>query len=99
MVSDEDTLEREDMYILARMKEFVSNEEVVNFGAAQRLLILIERAVSIEKDDSLLDIHYLFGTFLATWRRCPSEDNYHRASRSSSPYCPKINQKAQTARH
>ncbi len=35
------------MYILGRMKEFASNEEVVTFAAAKQLLILIERAVSI----------------------------------------------------
>ena len=38
-------LEKEDMYILGRMKEFASDEEVVTFAAAKQLLILIERAV------------------------------------------------------
>ena len=46
MVTDDDILEKEDMYILARMKEFASNEDVVTFAAAKQLLILIERAVS-----------------------------------------------------
>ncbi|KAL1950628.1 hypothetical protein VTO73DRAFT_5752 [Trametes versicolor] len=44
MVTDDDILEKEDMYILGRMKEFASNEEVVTFAAAKQLLILIERA-------------------------------------------------------
>ncbi|KAI0632185.1 ras GEF [Trametes polyzona] len=44
MVTDDDILEKEDMYILARMKEFASNDEVVSFAAAKQLLILIERA-------------------------------------------------------
>ncbi|KAI0766402.1 ras GEF [Trametes elegans] len=44
MVTDDDILEKEDMYILGRIKEFVSNEEVVTFAAAKQLLILIERA-------------------------------------------------------
>ncbi|KAI8986090.1 ras GEF [Trametes punicea] len=44
MVTDDDILEKEDMYILQRMKEFASNEEVVTFAAAKQLLILIERA-------------------------------------------------------
>ncbi|KAH9933132.1 ras GEF [Epithele typhae] len=35
---------RKDMYILSRMKEFASEEEVVSFAAAKQLLILIERA-------------------------------------------------------
>lgn len=48
MVTDDDILEKEDMYILTRMKEFASNEEVVTFAAAKQLLILIERAVSYE---------------------------------------------------
>lgn len=47
MVTDDDILEKEDMYILGRMKEFASDEEVVNFAAAKQLLILIERAVSL----------------------------------------------------
>ncbi|KAI0667585.1 ras GEF [Trametes maxima] len=44
MVTDDDILEKEDMYILGRMKEFASDEEVVTFAAAKQLLILIERA-------------------------------------------------------
>ena len=45
MVTDDDILEKEDMYILGRMKEFASDEEVITFAAAKQLLILIERAV------------------------------------------------------
>ena len=41
MVTDDDILEKEDLYILTRMKEFASNEEVVTFAAAKQLLILI----------------------------------------------------------
>ncbi|TFK40718.1 ras guanine nucleotide exchange factor domain-containing protein [Crucibulum laeve] len=44
MVVDEDVLEKEDMYILDRMKEFISSDEVSRFAAAKQLLILIERA-------------------------------------------------------
>nr|VWO94819.1 Guanyl nucleotide exchange factor Sql2 [Ganoderma boninense] len=44
LVTDDDVLEREDMYILARMKEFASNEEVVTSPAARQLLVVIERA-------------------------------------------------------
>ncbi len=45
MVTDDDLLEKDDLYILDRMKIFVSNSEVANFAAAKQLLILIERAV------------------------------------------------------
>lgn len=45
MVVDDDVLEKEDMYILDRVKEFISSEEVNKFAAAKQLLILIERAV------------------------------------------------------
>ncbi|KZT73841.1 ras GEF [Daedalea quercina L-15889] len=44
MVTDEGVLEKSDMYILGPMKEFVSNEDVVNIAAAKQLLILIERS-------------------------------------------------------
>jgi son of sevenless len=46
MVVDDDVLEKEDLYILDRMKEFISNEEVIRFAAAKQLMIFIERAVS-----------------------------------------------------
>lgn len=47
MVLDDDVLEKEDAYILERMKAFVSSEEVAHFAAAKQLLIHIERAVSL----------------------------------------------------
>jgi son of sevenless-like protein len=45
MVGDYDILEKEDMYILDRMREFISDEEVIRFAAAKQLMISIERAV------------------------------------------------------
>ena len=45
MVVDDDVLEKEDLYILDRVKEFISSDEVNKFAAAKQLLILIERAV------------------------------------------------------
>ena len=45
MILDEDILEKEDMYILDRMKEFISDEEVIQLAAAKQLLVLIERTV------------------------------------------------------
>ncbi|KAF9267558.1 ras GEF [Marasmius fiardii PR-910] len=44
MITDDDVLEKEDLYILNRMKEFVSSEDVSVFPAAKQLSILIERA-------------------------------------------------------
>ncbi|KAJ7459684.1 ras guanine nucleotide exchange factor domain-containing protein [Mycena latifolia] len=44
MVVDDDVLEKDDLFILDRMKEFVTTEEVARFPAAKQLLILIERA-------------------------------------------------------
>lgn len=46
MVVDDDVLEKEDLYILDRMKTFISTEEVSRFAAAKQLMILIERTVS-----------------------------------------------------
>jgi son of sevenless len=45
MVTDEDILEKDDLYILDRMKVFVASEEVSGFGAAKPLSAQIERAV------------------------------------------------------
>ena len=53
MVVGDDVLEKEDMYILDRMKEFISNEEVKNFAAAKQLMIFIERAVRTGVTDEL----------------------------------------------
>lgn len=45
MVTDEDVLAEEDLFILDKMKEMVSGSEEIHFGAANQLLSLIERAV------------------------------------------------------
>ncbi|KAJ7134422.1 ras guanine nucleotide exchange factor domain-containing protein [Mycena epipterygia] len=44
MVVDDDVLEKDDLFILDRMKEFITTDEVARFPAAKQLLILIERA-------------------------------------------------------
>ncbi|KAK7048205.1 hypothetical protein R3P38DRAFT_3307112 [Favolaschia claudopus] len=44
MITDDDVLEKDDMFILDRMKEFLTTEEVSRFPAAKQLLMLIERA-------------------------------------------------------
>lgn len=46
MITDEDALAEEDLFILDKMKEMVSGPEVVHLGAAKQLLSLIERTVS-----------------------------------------------------
>ena len=84
MVTDDDILEKEDMYILTRMKEFASNEEVVTFAAAKQLLILIERAVSYELFFSI--VYYSDVLLIATRRRCAYQDHKHRASCTSSAH-------------
>lgn len=47
MVQDDDILEKEDMYILDRMREFLKKDEVYQFAAAKGLLTLIERSVRV----------------------------------------------------
>ncbi|KAI0051128.1 ras GEF [Auriscalpium vulgare] len=49
MITDDDALDKEDMYILDQMKEMVSSPEVIHLAAAKQLLVLIERA---EKGDN-----------------------------------------------
>nr|GAT50613.1 predicted protein [Mycena chlorophos] len=44
MITDDDVLEKDDLFILERIKEFVTTDEVAQFPAAKQLLILIERA-------------------------------------------------------
>jgi son of sevenless len=45
MVQDEDILEKDDMYILDRMREFLKQDDVYQFAASKGLLTLIERSV------------------------------------------------------
>jgi len=47
MVVDDGVLDKEDLYILDRMKEFISSDEVSRFAAAKHLMIQIERAVCL----------------------------------------------------
>jgi hypothetical protein len=46
MITDEDALAEEDLFILDKMKEMISGPEVTHLGAAKQLLGLIERTVS-----------------------------------------------------
>jgi hypothetical protein len=55
MVVDDGVLEKDDMFILDRMKEFLVTEEAVDFPAAKRLLTLIEVAVLISLSRTLPD--------------------------------------------
>ncbi|KAF8073629.1 ras guanine nucleotide exchange factor domain-containing protein [Lyophyllum atratum] len=43
MVQDEDVLDKEDLYILDRIKSFVSSAELAQVGAAKQLIIHIDR--------------------------------------------------------
>lgn len=47
MVTDDGVLEKEDLFILNRMKEFISSDEVSRFAAAKHLMIQIERLVRL----------------------------------------------------
>jgi son of sevenless len=53
MIQDEDVLEKEDLYILDRMKAFISTEEVHRSAAAKQLLISIERLVCVSMPPKL----------------------------------------------
>jgi son of sevenless-like protein len=46
MLTDEDILEKDDLYILDRMKDFVLSEDVAQVSATRPLLALVERVVS-----------------------------------------------------
>jgi len=77
MVTDEDFLEKEDVYILNRMKEFLQNEDVSKILAAKQLLSLVERAVS-----PALLVWFKLSDSDATARRRHQEglDSYSRQS-------------------
>ena len=67
MVTDEDILEADDMFILVRMKEFVFSPDVVQIPAAKNLVTLIQRAVRFFVSPVKQDTDGL----TANWRCCP----------------------------
>lgn len=55
-----EALESQDMYILDRMREFVTKDEVKQFAAAKQLLTLIERAVCFAHLLSSIKLIFIF---------------------------------------
>ena len=47
MLTDEDVLDKDDMYILDSIKDFLSAPDVASLSAAKNLLVVVERAVSV----------------------------------------------------
>ncbi len=57
MITDEDVLEKDDMYILDQIKNFASDPEVSNsVAAAKQLVVLIDRVVRILARSGLLTL-------------------------------------------
>jgi hypothetical protein len=65
MITDEDALAEEDLFILDKLKEMLSGPEVIHLSAAKVLLGLIERIVSYAHATRLADTQ---GTFVAKRR-------------------------------
>lgn len=57
MVADDDFLEKEDMYILDRMKEFLLQDAVSRIAISKQLVILIDRAVCNVRPLEYADSH------------------------------------------
>lgn len=57
MVADDDFLEKEDMYILDRMKEFLLQDAVSKIAISKQLVILIDRAVGDARLPECLDFN------------------------------------------
>ena len=57
MVADDDFLEKEDMYILDRMKEFLLQDTVSKIAISKQLVILIDRAVGDTRLPECPDFH------------------------------------------
>ena len=66
MLTDEDVLDKDDMYILDSIKDFLSAPDVASLSAAKNLLVVVERAVSVTT--SCLFVPH--SVDIAEWRRC-----------------------------
>lgn len=95
MVVDEDVLEKEDMYILDQMKNFIANAEVVRFAAAKQLMILIERAVSAVSWHTL---RTQYGSLAKRRRHCEDHGDYS-AGISAASYNSTNHQKVEITGH
>ena len=72
MITDEDALAEEDLFILDKMKEMLSGPEVMHLSAAKVLLGLIERTVSYAYTTRLADTQ---GTSIAKRRESHQDRN------------------------
>ena len=69
MITDEDILEKEDMHILDRIRDFCVKAEVTtSVAAAKQLVVLIDRVVRLLSSYSYL-ILILISTLETRWRR------------------------------
>lgn len=95
MITDEDILESQDMYILGRMRDFVTEEEVNQIAAAKQLLTLIERYVSVLNPRVYGPCLMLLS--LANWGGCQSQNYYQYINKCTSPYYAQIIEETQTS--
>ena len=82
MITDEDALVEEDLFILDKMKEMLSGPDVIHLSAAKVLLGLIERIVSYARSSRLANTQ---GAFIAK-RRASHQDRDVTRSAASSNY-------------
>lgn len=83
MITDDDLLEKEDMYILDQVKQFVSHPEVVRSAAAKQLLVLIDRAVSLQPLHNTIPRTNNIRPTAKGWG-CTDQDNQHDRWRAAS---------------
>jgi len=79
MITEDDGLEKEDMYILDKMKDFLTSEEASKFPASKSLMNVIDRAVR-HIPSPILDVSY--GSSATEWRQY--QDLHQHNSRTTS---------------
>ena len=86
MILDTGFLEKEDAYILDRMKEMVSGEGVIHLAAAKQLLVLVERAVSYSSSSKFDLLKLLISKTVIPFKRRPRSRWIH-SPHLSFPNC------------
>lgn len=82
MVTDDAFLEKEDRYILDRMKEFLLQEGPSTMAISKQILALVERAVSNHHSTSF-SVFNCYRSSSASWR---DEEDIHSESSLSANF-------------
>jgi len=94
MITDDDVLEKEDSYILDRIRAFALSDEMASFAAAKILVLQIDRAVCY-----LFSCEFTLNISTCAERGRHSEESDHQSSTSANTYSSQNKQEVKIGRY